>query len=194
MQRNQQYLSLLAGAYAFFCDDFEARGVDEILKLCFREGYRLRSAKAKHPLEITHTSEAMIPYEPFYDGIFVTDEKYLLGRYELSYTDGTVATLPVRFGTHVGPRTLQNALRQPVFTQLSYGTLPHTYAGGFAYRVMYEDPHPDKTLSSVRFLPLPGREDAAVAFLGFSRGVSAGAASLDAVGLERGEVIDGLQE
>ena len=169
MQRNQQYLSLLSAAYAFFCEDFEARGKVEILRLAFEESYRYALSCVSHPIEVTHTTDCTIPFEYVWDGIFITDEKYLLGHYELTYTDGTVATLPVRYGSHVGCATQKKTLGNSEFTQLLYAVLPIPYGNRYAYRTVYEDPHPEKTLASMRYLPLESREDSAVELIGFTR-------------------------
>lgn len=171
MQRNQQYLSLMAGAYAFFSDDFESRGKLKTLRACFEEAYRYSTQQIAHPIEITHTTEHSIPFEWAWDGIFITDEKYLLGNYELSYTDGTTALLPVRFGSHIGCATVKKTLGNTLFLQLAYGVLPVAYGNRYAYRTAYEDPHPEKTLAGVRYLPAAGREDVTVEMLGARRGL-----------------------
>ena len=172
MQRNLQYLNLLSAAYAFFCEDFEARGREDMLRLCFEEGYRCASSRIAHPIEVTHTTEGRVPFEWVWDGTFITDEKYLLGRYELTYTDGTVAYLPVRYGSHIGCATQKKTIGNTEFTQLVYGVLPVSYGERYAYRTVYEDPHPEKPLSSVRYLPTEGREDAAVELIAVSRMLS----------------------
>ena len=107
----------------------------------------------------------------WYVSLFVSVclEKYLLGSYEVSYTDGTVATLPVRYGSHIGCATQMKTLGNSEFLQLLYGVLPMMQDGRYIYRTAYEDPHPEKTVASVRYLPAAGREEIAVELLGFSR-------------------------
>ncbi len=170
MQKNFMYINLFAAAYAFWCDDFEDRDTGDMYKLCFEEAYRLCHDSLKHPLTITHTTSHTIPYEPAWDGVFITDEKYLLGRYHLSYSDGTEATLPVRYGSHIGNSDFRDAIDNTEFRQLAYGVLPLAYRDGFAYRVLYEDPHPDKELLSIVYKPAEGREDIPISFIGFHRG------------------------
>ena len=172
MQRNQQYYSLFAAAYAFFCEDFGSREKDDMLRLCFEEGYRYNVSNVKNPIEITHTTSYTAPFEFAWDGIFITDEKYLLGNYELTYTDGTVATLPVRYGSHIGNASPKKTVGNSEFTQLLHGALPISYGKGYAWRTVYEDPHPDKTLSAVRYVAAAGKEEVAVSFFGITRGAS----------------------
>ena len=169
MQKNHQYLSLYAAAYIFFCENFRNEEKVDLLRRCFEEGYRMFTSGIKHPIEITHTTTCTIPFEHAYDGIFITDEKYLLGNYELTYTDGTVATLPVRYGSHVGNATPKKTLGNAEFTQLVYMTLPVSYGDGYAYRTAYEDPHPEKTLAAIRYVPVSGKEDITVSLIGASR-------------------------
>ncbi len=195
MQRNCQYFELFASAYAFWCDDFEEKGSVEVTKLCFEAGYRLRLEAIKNPFEITHTTTHSIRYEAVWDGIFITDEKYLLGRYELTYADGTIDYLPVRYGSHVGCSAIKNPVGSAEFRQLSYGVLPIAYQGAYAYRALYEDPHPDKDLVSISYLPATGREDIKVTLIGFTRGTPENiVATIDVK--ERGEAdhLDGVQE
>ena len=169
MQRDQQYLALLSSAYAFFDGDMDAMNKTDLLRLSFEEGYRYCISRTAHPIEITHTTPHSIRFEWFWDGIFITDEKYLLGHYELTYTDGTVATLPVRYGSHIGCSEFKKTLGNPEFMQLVYGVLPILHEGEYAYRTVYEDPHPEKALAAVRYLPALGREDIPVKLLGVLR-------------------------
>jgi len=169
MQRNQQYIAMISSAYAFFCEDIDSFDKTELLRMCFEEAYRFCISRTAHPIEITHTTTHSIPFEWVQNGIFITDEKYLLGNYELTYTDGTVATLPVRYGSHIGCANFEKTLGNQEFTQLAYSVLPILHNGAYAYRALYEDPHPEKTLSSVRYVPAEGREDIKVELIGVSR-------------------------
>ena len=196
MQKNQQYLSLYAAAYIFFCEGFADADKADLLRLCFEEGYRTFTAGIKHPIEITHTTSCTIPFEYAYDGIFVTDEKYLLGNYELTYTDGTVATLPVRYGSHIGNATPKKTLGNAEFTQLVYMTLPVAYGGGYAYRTAYEDPHPEKTLSAIRYVPVESKKDIPVSLIGVSRRIERDMTATVAVctDTEHSDTVAGVQE
>ena len=169
MQRNIQYLSLFSAAYAFWCEDFEARGKELMLKVAFEEGYRYAASRVSHPIEITHTTAHSIPFEWVWNGVFITDEKYLLGRYELTYTDGTIAYLPVRYGSHIGCANVTKTVGNNEFLQLVYGVLPIEYNGRYAYRTIYEDPHPEKILSSAKYIPEENFRDISFEMIGISR-------------------------
>lgn len=169
MQRNIQYLDLISGAYAFWCADFEALGKHRQLMLAMRECHRIKIAHTKAPLYITHTAHMYMPHTYFYDGMFIEDEKYLLGQYELTYTDGTSALLPVKYGTHIGAYSQKEPVSDRAFKQVAYTTMPKGYREGFAYECVYEDPHPEGQISSITFKPSAGFDRSAVELIGFSR-------------------------
>ena len=194
MQRNCQYIGLVSAAYAFWCDDFEARGEEEMVKACFAECYRQKCTKIKNPIRITHATKHDMPYITFYDGLFIEDEVYLIGHYELLYSDGTVATLPVRYGTHIGRSDYPEAYAKNGFRQLSYGTLPKKQGEEYAFEAVYENPEPQKLLTAVRYQPMPGKEDIAVELIGFSvekRGGTLGQA--DETGEDATSTLTGVQ-
>jgi hypothetical protein len=168
MQRNCQYISLVSASYAFWCDDFEERGAESILMESFRECFRLKCREISSSVKITHSTNYDIPYVPFYDGLFIEDEKYLIGNYRLIYSDGTTAYLPVRFGTHIGCSNYKDPHMQNGFKQLSYSTLPVKKGSKYVFEAVYENPHPDKSLISVSYVPLDGKTDIGVELLGFA--------------------------
>lgn len=178
MQRNKQYLDLISGAYAFWCEDFGSRTLEENLFAAMREANRLKRARTAHPLTITHTTTHHIRFAHFYDGVFIEDSKYLLGHYKLRYTDGTEAELPVRYGTHLAADHFDDYLRDSEFRQTSYSTMPCQYNGGLAYACVYENPYPEKKLCSIAYEPVAGKEDISVEMISFSVSDSNAAASI----------------
>ena len=77
-----------------------------------------------------------------------------MGSYELTYTDGTKAELPVKFGTHIGHCQSPKEEDQLELFQLSAGTLPQRMGEYIVYECTYEDPYPEKQLQSIRYLPI----------------------------------------
>ena len=119
----------------------------------------------RNPIKITHTTDCSMPYVLFYDGIFIEDEKYLLGNYQLKYSDGTVASLPVRYGTHIGFSSYKDPYLQNDFRQLSYGTLPIKTGDRYVFEAVYENPYPDKSLISISYVST--KENFDVQLMGF---------------------------
>lgn len=167
MQRNQQYFSLVAAALAFWNPDFEAMGEKAVLDAVLRETYRLKRAKVKEPLLIRHTTPHKIEFDYFYDGVFIEDETYLLGEYLVSYTDGTTARLPVKYGTHIGSEHFEDYLHEEGFRELSYGTLPLRHRNGWVYECPYENPCPEKKIAGILYQSLAGKEEIEVELISF---------------------------
>ena len=121
----------------------------------------------QNPLYITHVTTHKIPYKVFYDGIFIEDDVYMLGSYEISYADGTVCTLPVKYGTHIGTLRYDDYLHQSDFTELSYATMPQKRGDGWVYECVYENPNPQGKIKSIAYRPLKGKEDVEVELVSF---------------------------
>ena len=168
MQRNMQYFSLITTAYAFWCDDYESMGSEARLATAMKEAYRLKRSKIKHPITIRHTTTHKIPYKHFYDGIFIEDTLYGMGDYVITYTDKTSATLPVKYGTHIGCNRYDDYQKQAEFRELSYSTLPLRNRDGWAYECVYENPHPDKQITGIVYRPRAGKENLAVEMISFT--------------------------
>jgi len=154
MQRNCQYFDLLAGAYAFCCEDYDDDKKPWLIPHVMEEAYRWHKKRYLNPIRVLHTTNLRVSYDYFYDGVFIEDEKFLMGRYELTYTDGTKAELPVKFGTHIGHCQSPGEEDQLELFQCSAGTLPRRMGENIVYECTYEDPHPDKYLKELRYIPV----------------------------------------
>ena len=170
MQRNLQYFDLVTAAYAFWNDDFEPMGAAAQLAIACKELYRLKRQTVRHPITVVHTTAHKIPFELFYDGVFIADEKYLLGHYELTYADGTTALLPVKYGTNITTDSFENYTTDNAFREVTYSTLPRMAGERFAYECVYEDPHPGVPVVSFCYRPAEAMKDVAVELLSVSFG------------------------
>ena len=170
MQRNLQYFDLVTAAYAFWNDDFEPMGAAAQLAIACKELYRLKRQTVRHPITVVHTTAHKIPFELFYDGVFITDEKYILGHYELTYADGTTALLPVKYGTNITTDSFENYTTDNAFREVTYSTLPRMAGERFAYECVYEDPHPGVPVVSFCYRPAEAMKDVAVELLSVSFG------------------------
>ena len=154
MQRNCQYFDLLAGAYAFHCRDYDDDKKPWLIDHIMEEAYRWHSQKITNPLRIIHTTNLRVAYDYFYDGVFIEDEKFLMGHYVLTYSDGTTAELPVKFGTHIGYCKSPEEKEQLELFQLSAGTRPRRMGEYIVYECTYEDPCPGKEAEKVEYVPV----------------------------------------
>ncbi len=155
MQRNSQNFELIYSAYAFWCwdfkDDQETR--ENIGEVVARECYRRRHAGMKKVLLVCHTTDHYIPHEAFYDGVFITDEKYKLGEYEVIYSDDSRARIPVIYGTHIAARSVPLSIDSPDFTEILGSVMPRDVGGKLYCECGFEDPCPEKTAVGIRYMP-----------------------------------------
>ncbi len=170
MQRNCQYLNLVSSAYAYWSDpiEYDSYGKVHHLFAAMSELFKLKCQKTKNPLFITHTTDCFIKYECFYDGVFIVDEKFLLGKYEIKYANGAVAYLPVKYGTNISSCNFEEYMNSMNLREAAYTTLPERYGSGFAYRAVYENPNPDGKIVSISYIPEAGKEDVSVELVSFS--------------------------
>ena len=168
MQRNCQYFHLIFGAFALWSKTYDNDRQNEIVTRTFTEAFRLHYGKADEGyIRITHTTKKNIPYKVFYDGVFIEDELYHMGNYRVTYTDGTTALFEVKYGTNItnsaipyataddaesfDPDTLNRA--SSALLEVSYSTLPCVEGGKTWYTTAYKNPHPEKEIEKIEYVP-----------------------------------------
>ena len=167
MQRNCQYFTLISTAYAFWCDDYDSDRAGWLNEHVLQENYRRHYNGKKDLIRVVHTTDHNIRYHEFWCGIFIEDETYLLGNYELTYSDGTSVLLPVKYGTNItnwqvaGGSDSDPADRcgSSALHEVSGSALPLTFGDKFWFECGYENPHPEKSIASFRYVPAPGKEN-----------------------------------
>lgn len=168
MQRNGQYKSLIFGAFALWNPDYSNDRLQEITDKTFQEAFHLHYGNLEEGtwFKVTHTTSHRIPYKVFYDGIFIEDEKYVLGHYKVTYTDGTTHLLEVKYGTNISYDALspivgkedpeydpETSLDNSALDEIVYSTLPARKAGRTWYTTVYPNPYPEKQVASFEYLP-----------------------------------------
>ena len=169
MQRNNQYLNLVMGAYAMWSRDYDSAELGALTQRAFEECYRKHYGDLGGCVEVTHTTKKYIPYKVFYDGVFIEDEVYHMGKYRLTYTDGTTAEFDVKYGTNIGSDRLMQVVdgdKDPTIGvaegslgELSYSTIPSFLEGRTVFRTAYRNPHPEKAVASFTYIPEGGDVD-----------------------------------
>ena len=109
--------------------------------------------------------------------MFIEDEKYCLGNYEIKYDDGSVAYLPVKYGTNIGTAGYVasemgisfsaaegESVSERNIRELSYSTLPTKENNRYVFKHTYENPYPDKRIIEIKYVPLKGKEEYKVEF------------------------------
>ena len=89
-----------------------------------------------------------------------------MGKYRLTYTDGTTAEFEVKYGTNIGSTRLMNVaegekdptlgVAEGTLGELSYSTIPSFVDGKTVYRTAYRNPHPEKAVKSFEYIPENG--------------------------------------
>lgn len=164
MQRNGQYFGLLFDAYAFWSPDYDYSKRSEVLGLVQKEAYRhcMKRFEGKKTISFRHTTDFVKKkIYPFYDGMFMVESDWLMGNYEVRYTDGSVAKLPVLFGLNVstsdavrlyGAGIDCNGMDSSLVSEMIGITLPEIEDGTVWYRTEYENPCPDKEIAEVKYV------------------------------------------
>ena len=124
-----------------------------------------------------HSTDYYVKPRAFWDGVFIEDSIYCLGNYEITYSDGTKATLPVKYGTNIGTsrNTKENvgaefAAAEGVLVsdshlrEMSHSTMPEKCGDGYVYNHTYENPYPEKEIKEIKYCPREGKEQYKVNF------------------------------
>ena len=173
MQRNGCFFQLISTAYVFWSHKYDSSDRELVSELTFEEAYRMFHKGKKHPIRVTHNADTYFKYKPFWCGIFIEDEVYMLGYYRLTYRDGTYVDFPVKYGTNISSSmdaTLledteydpDSASQGSTFKEVCCSTLPRRTEKGAVYETVYENPHPEKAVESFVYIPCKGKEQIAV--------------------------------
>ena len=167
MQRNNQYFRMIYNAFALWSADYDDCRGAEITQKTFEEAFRLHYGNPEegHYFYVTHTTDRKHRYFTFVDGLFIEDEVYHLGRYRVTYTDGTEIFLDVKYGTNISNREIPcgwgegaeeydpEATLDDTAFEICYSALPSREAGKTFYTTAYVNPHPEKTVAAFEYVP-----------------------------------------
>ena len=164
VQRNGMLYQIAFGNQLFWEDDYSEDMAINFQQVAFQELYdfKYRNLKGEGIIKITHSTSFHLDYQQFYDGVFIVHEEYDLGYYKVSYDDGTYAALPIEYGRNIGSLKQAWDLNNPKLAEVAYSTLPIKTHDGIVYETMYKNPHPDKEITAINYVPNP-RKDAVVA-------------------------------
>lgn len=181
MQRNGQMTMLLSAAYAFWDEEFDSTENEVLFEKAMAEATRWFNRNIKHPITITHTTDRLMKKYVFYDGVVIEDRVWKIGDYIVTYSDGTTAMLPVRYGFNISNKHLHFAYNNHGLVETVGASLPikklaekHkpiTYTVTWLhkppeiieecvdydiyYTTVYENPHPEKQIADISYKPLP---------------------------------------
>ncbi|WP_308639620.1 family 20 glycosylhydrolase [Paenibacillus silvisoli] len=179
LQRNGVLFSMAYSAYLFWRDVYDDTMHEETASLAFEELYRNRYREALRNaaissessgtayVEVLHTTDHLREYHQFVDGIYLDNSEFRIGEYILEYEDGSKAGVPITYGFNISNKdrfwTRKPAKGGSIHTAAQYGvdailleaaytSLPVQIGEETYYRWLIENPHPDRTITSVRLL------------------------------------------
>nr|MDD6335657.1 family 20 glycosylhydrolase [bacterium] len=184
LQQNCVLGSLAYAATLFWRNDHRDDQFTEYLTFCLKDLYKYRNLDilAGPHIQITHTSLFERPYEGHADGVFIDVEGDTLGRYVVTYTDGTTFDIPIvyalnivgkdrywtrGFGSPTGSADMGEARKNEQsdiydydnqLVSVSYTTLPEKRGEDTWFTFVTANPYPQKTIESINLVEKPGME------------------------------------
>ncbi len=160
MQRNYQHFNIVCSSYALWSDTYDSDKEAWIKEYTFNELYRKYCTTVKNPIKVIHGAHHSIPAKMFWGAETPLDSVYMLGSYEVTYTDGTKARLPVKLGTNIAS---VNATEREL-KEASYSTLPIRDGERYLFEHIYENPYPEKEIKSISYIPEKDKENISIEY------------------------------
>lgn len=179
-QRNGVILREFASAYVLWDDKCENADFDNIYSAALEKIHSESISHIKNPVTILHTTDCLMKNYVFYDGVFFDEAIWHMGDYCISYTDGTTALLPVRYGCEISNKNLWFSGQNPAMNGIVGQALPIKLDGEkhnpifyntpylynppvkneevnvdyqVYYSCVYENPFPEKEISDIEYRP-----------------------------------------
>jgi len=121
LQRNGVLFDLAYGSLLYWEDDYNADMAADFERQAFALLYALGNGGIRKGIRVVHSADWDLTYSGFADGVFIEREKYDLGGYRVTFTNGADAYLPVVYGQNIRG-LLANEKR--ALHEVAYTTLP----------------------------------------------------------------------
>lgn len=154
MQRNQQYYSLVTNAYVLWSKTYDESQKETLLRKTEKELHNryLNNVVGSDYIEITHTTDIQKDDGYFWCGHYIYDKDWVLGHYHVTYSDGSVTKLEVRYGYNITNSQLEPGSID--YSRALGATIPEVANGKMYYKTAYTNPYPKKEIQSVEFVPV----------------------------------------
>ncbi len=133
--------------------------------------------EGKSLIEVVHTTDKLIEFRGFADGVYAEGKEYhdtyYMGDYVITYADGSTAKLEVLLGENIANRDIewygktiaakasdgepgiQETRIDPLLSELAFTAKPIYIDGRVYTKTSFENPHPEKEISEIKFVAKP---------------------------------------
>lgn len=166
MQRNGQNFNLTALAWTLWSDNYDTDMSGCVTKKVMNVLYNShKQTLGKDIIELVHTTDYDCKYKAFYDGVYIIPEEWEIGEYAVTYTDGTMAKLPITFGYNIrsctdsfegdgGYETAEGSISGII--EAVGASLPIKIGEKTFYKTAYRNPHPEKEIEKIECIAFKG--------------------------------------
>ena len=157
MQRNLIIFDLIYDSYIGWNPEYDDNIKEKVISLCAKEcrSFYLNNILKKNNntkyIEITHTTDFKIPYRAFYDGDYVEPEKYYIGEYEITYTNGQTVYVPVIYGESISSSDINTEDYNNAYLEVCATALPIKENNKTYYKWIFESPVQNSDVAKINF-------------------------------------------
>ncbi|NLD87899.1 MAG: family 20 glycosylhydrolase, partial [Clostridiales bacterium] len=169
LQRNAVFLSLIYSTELYWDEDYDDAKFPQYLDECFYELFMHcnRDVMARPHFEIVHTTTIKRPYV-YISSLPMQLEKDTIGKYIVTYDDGTVHEIPIVYGLNItnknrtwgrkyhgdaredfGVAERDSYMVDSLLVEVGYTALPMKDGSDTIFKIEAENPYPEKRIMSV---------------------------------------------
>ena len=164
MQRNAQNFNITSTAYILWSSEYDSHMSHKLVDETKNELYRrYKKSLGDNIIELVHTTDHHRPYKVFYDGFYIVPEDWEIGKHIVTYTDGTVAELPIIFGYNIRSASEKivfdsgsTEAKSTAYVEVMGASKPTMLDGKAYYRTAYKNPYPEKEIAKMECVAYDG--------------------------------------
>lgn len=155
LQRNGILFEIVYASIMFWDVDFDDNLKEQTRDMVFEELFRYRKKgvgqiKNGELIKVVHTTDKYIPFVYFVDGIFIQNDTYHIGDYELEYEDNVNVLIPIIYGKSISNCNVNFEKDSGLITEISYSTLPKKINGKVFFETFYINPRTSKKIKNIK--------------------------------------------
>ncbi len=161
MQRNLQIFNIIFNSYVLWSTKYDNDMKDYVYVKTTEEALNYHFGKMGNGkfIGVVHSTAKRFNYRSFLDGNFIDNEKYHMGKYVLTYDDGSTAEFDVKYGYNIlCDKTPVNNVDKNIAEELvdAESFVPSEVCstaialrmfGKTCFKTFFENPHPEKKIA-----------------------------------------------